>query len=503
MSTSFFQTVPAGMALSIAFVAAANAQMPQPLNAKTAPAPVAKRSTASRAVLLASATAPSAPSAAAMSAPEVVPTVTVAPMAIQAASSQNALHILLGQSLMMHDVNPLRRIYVGNPAILQTFTSGPEEVIVTAKAAGVSTLVVWDTQDHTTMYTVYADLDTSGLRDALRSAYPNQTIDASGVQDHVTLAGTVPTKDMADGAVRLAGFYAKDVVSSLQVVPIHGKQVELQLKVAEVDRSKIDQFGINIAKATGSSIGTITTGQFPSTITQSGSGISSTVTASNALNFLFYNFHHGIGVTLQDLESANLLQILAEPTLTTMSGKSAKFLSGGEFPIPIVQGGTSNSTAISIEFKPYGVKVDFLPIVNADGTIHLTVTPEVSTLDYANAVTIQGFTIPALATRRSETEVELRDGQTFILSGLLNHTTTDALSKIPGISDIPILGQLFRTKSLNHGVSELIILCTARVVDPLHDQTAPTVPKFPVPPLEQPRFDKDVQREEKAYPAGH
>lgn len=424
-------------------------------------------------------------------------------MAIQGASSANVLHVLVGQSLMLHDVNPLRRIYVGNPAILQTFTSGPQEVIITAKVAGVSTMVVWDTADHSTMYTVHADVDTSGLRDSLRSAYPNESISATSSEDHVTLSGTVPSQEVADGAVKLAGLYGKDVVNSMRVVPVHGKQVQLKLTVAEVDRSKLTQFGINIAKAFGSSIGTVTTGQYPSSITATGTGSSSaTATASNALNFFFYNFQHGVGVTAQDLQTSNLLQILAEPTLTTMSGKTARFLSGGEFPIPIVQGGTGNSTAISIQFKPYGVKVEFLPVVNADGTIHLIVTPEVSTLDYTNAVSISGFTIPALATRRSETEIELRSGQSFMLSGLLNHTTTDALTKIPGIADIPILGQLFKSKSLNHGVSELVILCTAQVVDPLDDTRTPVTPPLPVGPLNEKRFDKDVTTSEKQYPAG-
>jgi pilus assembly protein CpaC len=169
----------------------------------------------------------------------------------------------------------------------------------------------------------------------------------------------------------------------------------------------------------------------------------------------------------------------------------ARFLSGGEFPFPVVQGGSGNSTAVTIQFRPYGVKVDFTPTVNADGTIHLKLSPEVSTLDFSNAVTISGFTIPALSTRRADTEVEIQDGQSFIVSGLLDHRTTESLSKVPGIASVPILGQLFRSKSFNHSVIELVIIVTASVVDPLSSspRTQPAEPKFVVPNLDAPSFD--------------
>ena len=167
----------------------------------------------------------------------------------------------------------------------------------------------------------------------------------------------------------------------------------------------------------------------------------------------------------------------------------ARFLSGGEFPLPIVQGGTGNSTAITIVFKPYGVKVDFTPTVNPDGSIRLKVAPEVSALDYSNAVTISGFTIPALSTRRAETEVELINGQSFVLSGLLDRRTTANLSKTPGIASVPILGQLFRSKDVNHSVVELVVLVTATVVDPTGHPQAPVLPKMVVPNLDREHFD--------------
>jgi pilus assembly protein CpaC len=191
------------------------------------------------------------------------------------------------------------------------------------------------------------------------------------------------------------------------------------------------------------------------------------------------------------LESKNILQILSEPNLTTMSGVPARFLSGGEFPFPVAQG-TGSSVAISVQFRPYGVKVDFTPTVNQDGSIHLKIAPEVSTLDYTNEVTISGFTIPALSTRRTETEVELKDGESYAISGLLDRRATDSLSQTPGIQKVPILGELFKSKNLNHSTTELIIVVTASVVDPINSPGSTDSPKMPIPSLNIPKFDKGL-----------
>ena len=187
------------------------------------------------------------------------------------------------------------------------------------------------------------------------------------------------------------------------------------------------------------------------------------------MNLLFYNSGLNIGLTLQDLQDRNIAQILAEPTITTLSGQKASFLAGGEFPFPVVQGSSGGLTSITIQFRPYGVRLDFTPIVNDDGTVQLKVAPEVSALDYTNAVTISGYTIPAISTRRAETQVELRDGQSFAISGLLDHRTTDIFNKMPGIGDVPILGQLFRSKNVNHSTVELMVIVTPTIVDPLND----------------------------------
>jgi pilus assembly protein CpaC len=366
---------------------------------------------------------------------------------------------------------------------------------VTGKAAGLSSLIIWDSSDESCLFTVSVDVDPGDLRKSLDSAYPNNVIDVQGRQERLILSGVVGSSDMSEGAVKLATAYTKDVVNSIRVVPIHGKQVQLKLRIAEADRAKLSQFGINLFRALGSNVGSLSTGQFASTITATAATATAptSVATNNPLTLFLYNFEHNMGTTVQDLEQKQVLQILAEPTLTTMSGVPARFLSGGEFPFPVPQG-TAGAAAVTIQFKPYGVKVDFTPTVNVDGSIHLKISPEVSTLDYTNAVTISGFTVPALSTRRAETEVELRDGQTFMLSGLLDRRVTDAMSAMPGFSNIPIIGQLFHSKNNSHTVTDLIIMVTVSVVDPLTAPDSHTQPSWVVPNLDTEKFDKQMKK---------
>jgi pilus assembly protein CpaC len=404
------------------------------------------------------------------------------------------MHLVVGQSTIIHGVI-LKRIYVADPKILQTYNSTPDELVVTAMTAGSSSLVLWDAEGRSFVYDISADLDPLTLRAALDSEFPGNKIALQAQQDMLTLTGTVDSKEMADAAGKLASNYAKTVVNSLRVVTKRVPQVELKLQILEVDRTKLEQFGLNIFRPVGNNVGSITTQQFPSSATETTSTGQQTIQFSDPLNLSIFNFAHNIGATLQDLEQNNIVQILAEPTLTALSGEQAQFLSGGEFPFPVVQGGTSNGTAITIEFRPYGVKMQFTPVVNADGSIHLKVSPEVSALDYSNAVTISGYTIPAISTRRADTEVELQDGQTFAISGLLDHRTTEILSKIPGIGDIPLLGQLFRSKNINHSVVELVVLVHAHVLNPAEQPADISEPAWAVPNMTQSGFDKKLHHE--------
>jgi pilus assembly protein CpaC len=416
---------------------------------------------------------------------------TAVPLAVHSADAHDVLHITVGRSVVLTSAAPLRRVYVGNPLVLQTYTSGSTEVVLTAKSAGVSSLVIWDEAGGNRLYSVFADIDPQSLCDSLTRALPGSSIHAEAAEGKIFLSGSVPNDAASEAALKMASLYAKEVVNSLRILPAHGKQVQLKLRIVEVDRSRLDQLGINLFMSGGNSVGATTTEQFVSTATGAGTSVS----VSNPLNVFLYNSSIKTGLTLQDLEQKQLLQVLAEPTLTTLSGLPARFLSGGEFPYPVAEGGTGNTAEVTIQFRPFGVKVDFTPTVNSDGSIRLKLAPEVSTLDYSNAVTISGFTIPALSTRRAETEVEIRDGQSFIVSGLLDHRTTEIMSKVPGIANIPILGQLFRSKNFNHSIVELVIMVTATIVDPLAPNAgpAPEEPKFVVPNLDTDAFDASTQ----------
>jgi len=462
-------------------------------------APLLKYSTV--AILLAGWSAAHAQSAATQYAPVAQ---SSAPMTVNDTYATDTLHIIVGRSTVLRGVSPLKRIYIGNPTVLQSFTAGPSEVVLTAKTAGVSSLALWDTLGGSRLYTVDADIDPEALRQSLHDAYPTGHINVEGREGRILLSGTVPTQEIADGAVKLAAPFSASVVSSIVVSPIHGKQVQLKLRIVEVDRTKMEQYGINIAgNANSNNPFNVTTGQFPSTITTTpATGTTpATVTVSDMMNLFLYSGKLNFGATVRDLEQKQILQVLAEPTLTSLSGETAHFLSGGEFPYPIAQAGSGGGApVISISFRPYGVKVDFTPTVNADGTIKLKVSPEVSTLDFTNAVTISGFVVPALSTRRADTDVEIRSGQSFALSGLLDHRTTESLSQIPGIAKIPILGKLFISKAYTHSVVELVVMVTATVVDPLTDMTEPVDPKMVVPNFDGDKFNKDLSKEQNLQP---
>ncbi len=433
-----------------------------------------------------------------------VPLFSQAPKAIDGGSADSALidlsspqtsetlHLVVGRALILKLRTPLKRVYIGEPTMLQSFMPTTQELVLTAKIAGTSSLVLWDTSGRSYNYAVQVDSDCSGTRGALQAAFPSSTFSVESREGRLLVSGTVANQATADAAIKLAQTYSKDVVNAIQVQntqPAHAKQVQLKLRIVEVDRTRAEQFGFNFLTAGGRTASAVSTGQFSSAVDTS----TAPVSVSDPLNFFLYNYKLNLGITLKDAESKQILQVLAEPTLTTMSGVPARFLSGGEIPVPVVQGGSGNGTAISIVYQPYGVKVDFTPTVNPDGTIHLKVSPEVSALDYTNSVTLSGTTIPALSTRRADTEVEIRDGESFVVSGILDHRTTNSLASVPGIANIPILGQLFRSKSTNHSVVELVIMVTATVVDPLTKAPVIKEPLMIVPNLDNSKFDNRIQ----------
>jgi len=413
-------------------------------------------------------------------------------------SNSKLLHVVVGHTFFLNTSARLKRVYISNPEVLGSFTSSPNEVLITAKTAGISSVVIWDMFGQSSVYTVSSDLGVDGLRTALNAALPKRQIQVSALQDRVELSGTVATQAEADAALKLAQTYAKDIANSLTIKPAPVKQVELKVRFVEVDRVKLAQYGANFLSL-GKNIASVSTQQFSSFsgIASGAAGAAASATISNPLNLLLYNQGLNIGVTIADLEQKQVVQTLAEPTITTISGEEASFLSGGEFPFPVVQGGSGSYASVTVQFRPYGVKLVFTPTVNPNGTIRLKVAPEVSALDYTNEVQISGYDIPALSTRRAETDVELQDGQSFAISGLLDHQLTDTFSKMPGIASIPILGQLFRSKSANTSLVELLVIVTPTVVDPLANPAPPVEPKNPLPYLDPKQFDQPITNKKK------
>ena len=218
----------------------------------------------------------------------------------------------------------------------------------------------------------------------------------------------------------------------------------------------------------------------------------STIGLSDLLNVFLFRPDIDLGVTIKALQQRNVLQILAEPNLLAASGEPARFLAGGELPYPVLSGAIGVQT-VTVQFKPFGVKLEFTGTIESDNTIRLKVAPEVSSLDYTNAVTVSGFLLPAIATRQAETVVQLRDGQSFGIAGLLDQRTTAQFAKVPGIGDIPILGQLFRSRSVNTLNSELVVIVTPTIVDPAAEPTAaPELPRMPIAPFDQQQFDTKI-----------
>jgi pilus assembly protein CpaC len=419
------------------------------------------------------------------------------------------LHLLVGRSMFVNTDSRIRRVYVSNPDVLDSFTSSPRQIVVTAKTPGVASVVLWDETGASHSYLINTDLDVTGLNKAVKDAFPSDNIKVEGHGAEVTLAGTVSNTATSDAAFKLASLYSKDVANSLVVSAPHVPQVRLKVRVVEIDRSRAEQLGFNFFGTNGVHTFSTTTSQFgtvtsanstttsqgsSSTTTSAGASISSLLELSNLLNLFYYNAKLGIGAAVQALLDKQIMQILAEPTITTVSGEKASFLAGGSFPYPLIEPGLGGVNTITVVFRDYGVKVDFTPTVNLDGTINMKIIPEVSALDYSNAVVIAGYTLPAISTRRADTRVELHSGQSFVISGLLDNRTTDQMEKVPGIGDIPILGKLFQSKSINHSVSELAIIVTPTVIDPLgQDPNAPVPqPKMVIPFINNPKFDKEL-----------
>jgi len=428
------------------------------------------------------------------------------PAAAQEGAS-HTLHLLVGRSLVISSPTPIKRVSVADPNIVEAVVVSPYQLLLNGKVPGGVSLLIWDETDQVQTFEVSVDIDILSLVEKIHEVFPTENVQLETSKDVVMLSGHISSTAVAEKILEIVKNSAPKVTSMMQYPPVAVKEVLLEVKFAELDRSAVSQLGVNILRNFGSNMPvSVTTGQFsppgyqnstPATTAANGTTTGATppqFSVSNLLNIAIFRPDLNMAMMVQALQNENVLQILAEPNLLTESGKQASFLAGGEFPYPVVQGiGAGGGVGgITIQFREYGVRLNFTPTLTADGLIHLNVKPEVSSLDYTNEVTISGFVIPALSTRRAESDMELRDGQSFAIAGLIDNQVTEQMSKIPGISAIPILGKLFESRSLNKSKDELIILVTPRIVQPLTPETLPPGPAFPKTFLGPAKIDQDA-----------
>ncbi len=389
------------------------------------------------------------------------------PLAHAANDDQDSvLAIPAGAGEMLKLPEPAVAVFVADPDVADVHVPTPQTVFVLGKKAGTTTLFALGPNNRTILRrTITVAIDTASIQRLLDARFPQLHLTVTSAPGSLLVAGRVPSAGDADAVVQTLKPYLHDqeaLVNRLTLArPI---QVHLRVRITEVDRNITQQLGINWSAlgAQGNFIGGLFNGRTLFDPTTKVFDLSPTGAFSVLGNF--HTSKYSIEGVLDVLDQEGLITMLAEPNLTAMSGETASFLAGGEFPIPVAQDTTG---AITIEFKPYGVSLDFTPTVLADNRISLKVKPEVSELDPVNSVTTGSIKIPALTVRRVETTVELSSGQSFAIGGLLQSKTSDVLSELPGLARLPVLGKLFSSKNYLNNKSEVVVIVTPYIVQPV------------------------------------
>src|SRR5438105_1364186 len=402
--------------------------------------------------------------------------------------------LMVGRSTILETGAPIARVSLTSSDIADALVTSSSELLINGKTPGTISMFVWDRAGAIRRYEVVVTRDLARLSDQMKELFPGETIAVQSTGKHIVLSGNVSQKDVVDKAVSVAAGYVDkrdEVVSLLQIrEAAASNQVLLRVRFAEVNRTALTQLGATwFTDGAQNTIGSVTTQQFSTPFfDQNKAMVGEHQVFSDYLNLFLFDFKHNIGAVVKALQTRGLLQTLAEPNLVAESGKEASFLAGGEIPIPVAQPGGAG-VAVTIMWKEFGIRLNFTPQVNGD-RVHLKVRPEVSTLDFTNAITLQGFRIPALSTRRTETELELQNGQTFAIAGLMNNTMNKSMQKVPGIGDIPILGLLFRSEAAQKDRTELVVMITPHILrnnSPGVTNELPRTPETFLPPLDPKR----------------
>jgi pilus assembly protein CpaC len=399
-----------------------------------------------------------------------------------------AVRLLVGRSTLVDVATAITRVSLTSPDVADALVTSPNQLLINGKMPGTISMFVWDRSGGIRRYEVVVQRDLARLVEQFKQLFPGETIDAQSNGRDVVLSGIVSGKEVIEKAINVAAGYVEkkeEVVTLLQVRESGASnQVLLRVRFAEVSRSAMTELGTSLftgANGYKNIVARTTTQGTPAPVFDSANG---GLVFSDFLNLFLFDTKHQLGTVIKALQQKGLFQSLAEPNLVAESGKEASFLAGGEIPIPIAQGSGANM-AISVQYKEFGVRLNFTPVVTGN-RVHLKVRPEVSTLDFTNAVVLNGFRIPALSTRRTETEIELENGQTFAIAGLMNNTVNSTMQKIPGIGNIPILGLLFQSKSAQKNLTELVVMITPEILPRNSSGVTSALPRVPesfLPPL--------------------
>ncbi len=391
--------------------------------------------------------------------------------------SPQKLSLTVGKSVIIRSPDPVKRVTLVAPEIADAMVLTPYQVYLAGKAPGATNLTLWVDNNISAVIDLDVLPDISQLKETLYKILPEEKdIKVTATHDNITLSGTVSSASTLSQVLTLAEpYFPKKVINLLEVAGVH--QVMLEVRVAEMSRSLQKRLGFNFnyLSSSGRNLGLSLLNKLTS-LPPEGFPSHPVIVSDKIFGILRFTGHDTSWTVFIDaLKEEGLLKVLAEPTLITLSGKTAYFLAGGEFPIPVPQA-SGVSTTITVDYKSFGVGLNFTPTVLSSKKINMQVAPEVSDLDFTNAITVSGFTIPALTTRRVSTMIELADGQSFAIAGLLRDEIREIISKFPLLGDIPVLGALFRSSSFQKSDTELIVIVTPHLVKPLDmaQQTLPT-----------------------------
>lgn len=394
----------------------------------------------------------------------------------QATPSDSTLFLVRGTSRVVEHGASLERVSLADPDIADAVVVSADEVVVNAKQPGQTTLFLWDEQGGRRMFGVHVTADAASVQKQIDRLMPEADIEASASGNTIILTGTVRDPGLEERVLELARSLSGDAgVLNQMDVPDRG-QVMLKVRFAEVNRNALDEFGLEALAVDQDNVSSgLGTGRF---FTPSDDEDELVQTSQDAVNFFLFHRPSRVQAFLSGLETRGLLKSLAEPNLMAVPGDTASFLAGGEFPFPVLQGGAGGGTggnAVTIQFKEFGIRLNFVPTITNSGAIRVRAAPEVSQLDFSQGLEVSGFNVPALLSRRAETVLELSPGQTFAMAGLVDNTLSKSINKVPFLGDIPILGELFRSEEMRQDRSELLVLVTPHIVRPT-DGPPPELP---------------------------